>query len=76
MRLSFYVCILNLVILGICGGVTAFSGFDLLNFLLFSNAVAVKSFLSVCLVSALFVVYYLLFFFRIKRQKGVRYGEK
>lgn len=64
MRLSFYICTINLVILGICGGVFAFSGFDLLGFLTFGNATALRSFLAVCLVSALFEIYYLLVFCR------------
>lgn len=67
MRFSFILCCLNLVILGICGGVFAFSGFDLLGFLLFGSAVAVRSFLGICLVSALFSLYYLAVLFPRRR---------
>ncbi len=67
MRFSFLLCSFNLVILGICGGVFAFSGFDLLRFMLFGNDIAVRSFLGICLVSALFTIYYLAVFFRRRR---------
>lgn len=67
MRFSFFLCTFNLVILGICGGVFAFSGFDLLSFLLFRNNIAVRSFLGICLVSALFTIYYLIVFCRRRR---------
>lgn len=62
MRLTCILCTLNLVILGICGGVYAFSGFNFLLFLCFYNAVAMRSFLAVCSVSALFVIYAMLVF--------------
>lgn len=62
MRFSFFICTFNLVILGICGGIFAFSGFDLLSFLMLGNGVAIRSFLGICLVSSLFVVYYLAVF--------------
>lgn len=69
MRLSCNLCILILVILGICGGVFAFSGFNLLLFLCFYNTVIYRSILAIGLVSALFTVYALLIF---KPFKGLK----
>ena len=69
MRLSCNLCILILVILGICGGVFAFSGFNLLLFLCFYNIVIYRSILAIGLVSALFTVYALLVF---KPFKGLK----
>lgn len=69
MRLTCILCTLNLVILGICGGVYAFSGFNLLFFMCFYNPVAMRSFLAVAFVSALFVVYAMLVF---KPYKGLK----
>lgn len=62
MRLSATICLANLIILGICGGVYAFSGFDLLYFLCFESAVAARAVLGVCFVSALFSLYALIAF--------------
>ena len=62
MRLSCIACILNLVILGICGGVYAFAGFDLLSFLCFGNLTAVRVVLGIGFVSAIFCLYALLAF--------------
>lgn len=55
-------CTVNLVILGIFGGVFAFTGFNLLQFVCFNNPVAMRTFLAICAVSALFDVYALLVF--------------
>ena len=62
MKLSATVCLINLVVLGICGGVRAFSGFDLLGFLWFGSVVAMRAFLGICFVSALFCLYALIAF--------------
>ena len=54
MRLSATICLLNLVLLGICGGIYAFSGFNLLYFICFENMTAVRIVLGICFVSAIF----------------------
>lgn len=69
MRLSCNLCVLILVFLGICGGVYAFSGFDLLLFLCFMNRTVYRCVLATGLVSALFTVYALLVF---KPFKGLK----
>ena len=56
MKLTCYFCVANLVILGICGGVYAFTGFDLINFACFGNPTAYRIFFAICGVSALFTV--------------------
>ena len=48
--------------MGICGGVYAFSGFNLLYFLCFYNAAAMRTFLGVCFVASLYCVYALIAF--------------
>ena len=57
MRLTCLICSINLVILGICGGVFAFTGFNLLLFVCFNNLTAMRCFLAICAVSALFMIY-------------------
>ena len=69
MKLTCYACVANLVILGIFGGVYAFSGFNLLYFLCFENQLFYRIFLAVCGVSALFTVYSLIFFKPFKQLK-------
>lgn len=69
MRLTCIICTLNLVLLGICGGVYAFSGFRLLYALCLNNLTAMRCLLAVDFVSALFVVYALLVF---KPFKGLK----
>lgn len=69
MRLTCLICTINLIILGICGGVFAFSGFNLLLFLCFNNYTAMRCFLAVAFVSALFVIYSLAVF---KPYKGLK----
>lgn len=69
MRLTCIICTLNLIILGICGGVFAFSGFNLLLFMCFYNLTAMRCFLAVGFVSALFNVYAMLVF---KPYKGLK----
>lgn len=62
MRLSCNICILILVAIGICGGVYAFSGFNLLLFLSFFNRTIYRCILAAGFVSALFTIYALLVF--------------
>lgn len=62
MRLSCNLCILILCALAFCGGIYAFSGFDLLLFLCFYNTVIYRSVLAVGLVAGLFTVYALFVF--------------
>ncbi len=62
MRLSCNLCTLILVILGICGGVFAFSGFNLLLFLCLYNSYIYRTFLGISAVAALFVLYSLFIF--------------
>lgn len=69
MKLTCYLCVANLVILGICGGVFAFTGFNALLFLCFGNIIAYRSVLAVCGVSALFCIYSLIVF---KPFKGLK----
>lgn len=69
MRLTCIICTLNLVILGICGGVYAFTGFDLLLFFSFYSVTAERCFLAVCAVSALFAIYYMIV---LKPFKGLK----
>ncbi len=57
MRLSCLTCLIILITLGICGGVYAFSGFNLLYFLCFKIDFAYRSFLAVGFVAALYTVY-------------------
>ena len=62
MRFSATICLLNLVILGICGGGYAFTGCNLRYFLCFNNITAMRAVLGLCFVSALFSLYALLAF--------------
>ncbi|MDE6442686.1 MAG: hypothetical protein K2L12_08060 [Clostridia bacterium] len=58
-----------LVISAICGGVLAFTGFNLLLFICLNNQMIYRSFLAVTAVSALFTVYSLIAF---KPFKGLK----
>ena len=69
MRLSCNLCTLILVILGICGGVFAFSGFNLLLFLCFGNTYVFRAVLGISAVAALFILYALIIF---KPYKGLK----
>ena len=69
MRFSCNLCIFILIFLAICGGVAAFSGFNLLLFLCFYNTAIYRSILAIGFVSALFTVYALLVF---KPFKGLK----
>lgn len=69
MKLTCYMCVANLIILGIFGGVLAFTGFDLLMFLCMGNLTLYRIFLAICFVSALFSIYALIIF---KPFKGLK----
>ncbi len=62
MRLSCNLCVLILCFIAVCGGVYAFSGFNLLLFLCFYNNIIYRSVLAEGLVAGLFTLYALLVF--------------
>ena len=62
MKFTCVLCVAILIALGICGGVYAFSGFNLLFFLCFKTEVVYRSFLAVCSVAALYTIYALFAF--------------
>lgn len=69
MRLTCIFCTLNLIILALLGGVYAFTGYNLLLLLSFNNLIAMRSFLAICAVSAVFILYALITF---KPFKGLK----
>lgn len=69
MRLTCDICAGILIICGICWGVFAFTGFDLLYFLCFSQRVIYRCVLSQAFVAALFLIYAL---FTFKPFKGLK----
>ncbi len=69
MRMTSVLCVILLITLGICGGVYAFSGFNLLYFLCFKIDVAYRSFLAVCSIAALYTIYAL---FAFKPFRGLK----
>ncbi|MDE6586457.1 MAG: hypothetical protein K2K80_07250 [Clostridia bacterium] len=69
MKATCYLCTANLIILGICAGVYAFTGFDILKFLSFGSATAYRITLAINAVSALFIIYSLIIF---KPYKGLK----
>ncbi|MBD5632537.1 MAG: hypothetical protein HDP34_04840 [Clostridia bacterium] len=69
MKMTCYICAINLVILGICAAVFAFTGFDIIKFLSFGKPVIYRSFYAVCGASALFTIYSLIVF---KPFKGLK----
>ncbi|MDE6504697.1 MAG: hypothetical protein K2L42_02370 [Clostridia bacterium] len=69
MKMTCYGCVANLIILGICAGIYAFTGFDLIKFLSFGSDVVYRSFFAICFVSALFTIYSLIVF---KPYKGLK----
>ncbi len=69
MRLTCIICTLNLILLALCGGIYAFSGFNALVFIFFNNITAVRVFLAIAAVSALFEIYVLLI---LKPFKGLK----
>lgn len=62
MKISAYICIIYLIISGICGGVFALFGFNLLYFICFYNFTAYRVALGFALVSALYTAYVLIAF--------------
>ena len=69
MRLTCIYCTVNLIILALLGGVYAFTGYNLLLLLCFNNVIAMRTFLAICAVSALFEIYAMLTF---KPFKGLK----
>lgn len=62
-------CVANLIVLGVCAAIYAFTGFDIIKFLSFGFPVIYKSFLAISGVSALFCIYSLIVF---KPFKGLK----
>lgn len=69
MKFTCYLCVSILIISAICGGVFAFTGFNLLLFVCFNSNTAYRSFLAIGGVSALYTVYSLIAF---KPFKGLK----
>lgn len=69
MRLTCTLCVIMLIACGICGGVYAFSGFNLLYFLCFNSPMMYRSFLAVNFIASLFTIYSLIVF---KPFKGLK----
>ena len=69
MKFTCYLCVSLLVISAICGGVYAFSGFDVIRYLSFGSDTVYRSFLAVAAIAALFTIYSMIFF---KPFKGLK----
>ena len=69
MKLTCYLCVANLIVLGVIGGVYALSGINLLDILSFGITVMPRIYLAICGVSALFCIYSLIVF---KPFKGLK----
>ncbi|MGN0813573.1 MAG: hypothetical protein ACI4MQ_08735 [Candidatus Coproplasma sp.] len=69
MRLTCILCTVNLINLALFGGVYAFTGYNLLLLFSFNNVIAMRAFLAVCAVSALFEIYAMIVF---KPFKGLK----
>lgn len=69
MRITCVLCVLLLITTGICGGVYAFTGFNLIKFLCLNNEFMFRSYLAVSSVAALFTIYSLIVF---KPFKGLK----
>ncbi|MGN0805584.1 MAG: hypothetical protein ACI4MC_00975 [Candidatus Coproplasma sp.] len=69
MRQTCILCTVNLILLALAGGVYAFTGYNLLLLLSFNSVVAMRSFLAVCAVSAIFEIYAMVTF---KPFKGLK----
>ncbi|MCI9407905.1 MAG: hypothetical protein HFK06_06085 [Clostridia bacterium] len=69
MKFTCYLCVSLLVISAICGGVYAFSGFDVIKYLSFGSDSVYRSFLAVTAIAALFTIYSMIFF---KPFKGLK----
>lgn len=62
MKASAYFCSFILIFIAICGGAYAFSGVDALLFLCFNNVIFKRVILALGFVSALFMLYCILYF--------------
>lgn len=69
MKFTCYLCVSMLIFLGVCGGVYAFTGFNLLLFLCFGQAFIFRATLATASVAALYTVYALIAF---KPFKGLK----
>lgn len=69
MKMTSYTCLINLIVLGICAAVYAFTGFDLIKFITLGNDILYRSFLGICGVSALYMIYAIFIF---KPFKGLK----
>ncbi|MGN1103728.1 MAG: hypothetical protein ACI4QI_02515 [Candidatus Coproplasma sp.] len=69
MRLTCIYCTVNLILLALFGGVYAFTGYNLLLLFSFNNPIAMRTFLAICAVSALFEIYAMITF---KPFKGLK----
>ncbi len=69
MRLSCIVCSVMLIVLGICGGIYALTGFDVLLALCFENLIAARAVLGAGGVCALFLAFALA---RLKPYRGLK----
>ena len=69
MKITCYFCVALLIVLGIFGGVYAFSGFNALFFLCFKNDIIYRCILAQCAVASLFTIYALCTF---KPFKGLK----
>jgi hypothetical protein len=69
MRLSCIICSLNLIILGLCGGVFSLFSVNPLYFIFLKNITAMRIYLAISAVSALFLIYALITF---KPFKGLK----
>lgn len=69
MKFTCYLCVGILIVLGICGGVYAFSRFDILFYICFKSDTVYRSVLAIGGVAALYDVYSLIAF---KPFKGLK----
>ncbi len=69
MKFTCYLCVALLILSAVCGGVYAFSGFNLLLFLCANSETVYRAALAVTAVAALFTVYALIVF---KPFKGLK----
>lgn len=69
MKFTSYLCVSMLVLLGVCGGVFAFTGFNLLLFLCMNEQFIYRTVLAVSAVAALYTFYAMIAF---KPFKGLK----
>jgi hypothetical protein len=62
MRFTCILCTINLILLGLIGGAAALFGVDMLSLIFLSNLTAIRIYLAITSVSALFLIYALLTF--------------